>query len=127
MVQGVFFLAKISSSGFRAPGPFEGLNVNFCKNPKCANFGVAETPHRKKIAAGATPQPGDYSLVTAGKGKPQSASYSAYQPQNLAKALTIFKVAYNHCLPDAKGQTPAMKLELAKGVVALEDILYFSA
>ncbi len=52
--------------------------------------------------------------------------YSAYQPQNLAKVLTIFKVAYNYCLPDAKGKTPAMKLGLAKGVVALEDILYWS-
>lgn len=64
-------MAKISSAGLRAPGPFEGLNVNFCKNPKCANFGVPETPHRKKLAAGAAPQPGDYSLVAAGKGKPQ--------------------------------------------------------
>lgn len=69
-VQRAFFLAKISSAGLRAPGPFEGLNVNFCKNPKCANFGVPETPRRKKLAAGAAPQPGDYSLVAAGKGKP---------------------------------------------------------
>lgn len=52
--------------------------------------------------------------------------YSAYQPQNLAKVLTIFKVAYNYCLPDAKGKTPAMKLGLARGIVALEDIIYFS-
>jgi transposase-like protein len=64
-------LAKISSAGLRAPGPFEGLNVNFCKNPKCANFGVPETPHRVKAAPGATPQPGDYTLTAAGKGKPQ--------------------------------------------------------
>jgi hypothetical protein len=52
--------------------------------------------------------------------------YSAYQPQNLAKVLTIFKVAYNYCLEDSQGKTPAMKLGLAKGGVALEDILYFS-
>jgi transposase-like protein len=64
-------LAKISSAGLRAPGPFEGLNVNFCKNTKCANFGVPETPHRIKLAHGAAPQPGDYSLMAAGKGKPQ--------------------------------------------------------
>lgn len=63
-------MAKISSAGLRAPGPFEGLNVNFCKNPKCASFGVPETPHRKKLAAGAAPQPGDYALVGAGKSKP---------------------------------------------------------
>lgn len=52
--------------------------------------------------------------------------YSAYQPKNLAMVLTIFKVAYNYCLTDSKGQTPAMKLGLAKGPVALEDVLYFS-
>jgi len=68
---GGIFLAKISSAGLRAPGPFEGLNVNFCKNPKCASFGVPETPHRPKRIAGATPQPGDYMLTSAGKGKPQ--------------------------------------------------------
>lgn len=63
-------MAKISSAGFRAPAPFGGLNVNFCKNPKCANFGVPETLHRTKRAPGTPPQPGDYSLVAAGKGKP---------------------------------------------------------
>lgn len=52
--------------------------------------------------------------------------YAAYQPQNLAMVLTIFKVAYNYCLPDAKGSTPAMKMGLAKGPVALEDIIYFA-
>lgn len=64
-------MAKISSAGLRAPGPFEGLNVNFCKNPKCANFGVPETPHRPKRTSGTTPQPGDYMLTAAGRGKPQ--------------------------------------------------------
>jgi len=51
--------------------------------------------------------------------------YSAYQPQNLAIVLTIFKVAHNYCLADDEGKTPAMKLGLAKGPVALEDIIYF--
>lgn len=64
-------MAKISPSGHRAPAPYEGLNVNFCKNPKCANFGVAETLHRMKRAPGAPSQPGDYSLVASGRGKPQ--------------------------------------------------------
>ncbi|MGB7420988.1 MAG: hypothetical protein WA917_03840 [Comamonas sp.] len=64
-------MAKISSAGFRAPAPFQGLNVNFCKNPKCGNFGVPETRHRTKRAPGAPAQLGDYSLVSAGKGKPQ--------------------------------------------------------
>lgn len=63
-------MAKISSEGFRAPAPFEGLNVNHCKNPKCFNFGVPETAHRVKRTPGLDPQPGDYSLVAAGKSKP---------------------------------------------------------
>lgn len=63
-------MAKISSAGFRAPAPFEGLNVNHCKNPKCANFGVPERTHRVKRAPGAAPEVGDYSITSAGKGKP---------------------------------------------------------
>ena len=53
--------------------------------------------------------------------------YSAYAPRNLAMVLVIFKVAYNYCLTDSKGETPAMKLGLAKGPVALEDIVYFAS
>ncbi len=52
--------------------------------------------------------------------------YSAYQPKNLAMVLAIFRVAYNYCLVDSKGKTPAMRLGLAKAPVALEDILYFA-
>lgn len=51
--------------------------------------------------------------------------YSACQPRNLAMVLTIFKVAYNYCLTDASGRTPAMKLGLAKAPIELEDIVYF--
>ena len=51
--------------------------------------------------------------------------YAAYQPRNLAMVLSIYKTAYNYCLVDAKGLTPAMKLGLAKAPIALEDILYF--
>lgn len=62
---------KISSAGFNAPAPFDGINVNFCRNPKCANFGAPETPNRgKRRTTGALPQPGDYSLVASSKGKP---------------------------------------------------------
>lgn len=34
-----------------------------------------------------------------------TSSYSAYQPRNLAMVLTIFKVTYNYCLEDAKGES----------------------
>jgi transposase-like protein len=63
-------MAKISFAGLRAPDRYEGINVNFCKNPKCANFGVPETPNRPKRSAGKANQPGDYTLVAAGKRKP---------------------------------------------------------
>lgn len=53
-------MAKISSAGFRFPAPVEGVQVNFCKNVRCAAFGVPETVHRVKRAPGASPEPGDY-------------------------------------------------------------------
>jgi len=68
---GSIFLGEDFFCRFKAPAPFDGINVNFCRNPKCANFGVPETPNRgKRRTTGAPPQPGDYSLETSGKGKP---------------------------------------------------------
>lgn len=63
-------MTKISPAGFKAPAPFDGINVNFCKNPKCANFGVPESPNRGRRPSGGLFQPGDYNLVASGKGKP---------------------------------------------------------
>ncbi|WP_119740474.1 hypothetical protein [Noviherbaspirillum cavernae] len=51
--------------------------------------------------------------------------YCVYQPANLAKALEIFRIYYNYCETGKDGSTPAMRLGLAKGPVAPEDILYF--
>lgn len=51
--------------------------------------------------------------------------YSAYQPENIEKVLTIFRVFYNYCLAGKDGRTPAMRLGLAKGVTDPQDILYF--
>lgn len=51
--------------------------------------------------------------------------YSAYKPQNLARVLEIFRVFYNYCAVGEDKKTPAMRLGLARGPVALEDILYF--
>jgi transposase-like protein len=51
--------------------------------------------------------------------------YSAYNPESIVKMLGIFRVFYNYCLAGQNGQTPAMRLGLAKGKVALEDIIYF--
>jgi transposase-like protein len=51
--------------------------------------------------------------------------YSPYNPENITKLLTIFRVFYNYCLAGAGGNTPAMRLGLANRKIALEDIIYF--
>jgi transposase-like protein len=53
--------------------------------------------------------------------------YSAYNPATIVKLLGIFRVFYNYCVPGKDKKTPAMRLGLAKGKVALEDLIYFSA
>lgn len=52
--------------------------------------------------------------------------YSAYNPESIVKLLGIFRVFYNYCLAGQDKKSPAMRLGLAKGKVALEDIIYFS-
>lgn len=48
----------------RTPDEFHGIQVNYCKNPHCANFGI---PIGKKTANGTNP----YKIVASGKGMPQ--------------------------------------------------------
>lgn len=50
---------------------------------------------------------------------------NAYNPAILVKLIEIFRVYYNYCEVGDDKQTPAMRLGLAKGPVASEDILYF--
>jgi hypothetical protein len=63
--------------------------------------------------------------------------YSPYNPTIVQKLLDIFRVHYNYCKTEEKARrgpdgkplpkrTPAMKLGLAKGVIRIEDILYFN-
>lgn len=51
--------------------------------------------------------------------------YSPYNPAHLARLLEIFRVHYNYCVKGQDGQTPAMRLGLARGPVAIEKILAF--
>ncbi|APW46538.1 IS1/IS1595 family N-terminal zinc-binding domain-containing protein [Rhodoferax antarcticus] len=53
-------MSKISSAGYRFPEPFTGVQVNFCKNIKCAAFGVPETLHRVRRSKATSSQAGDY-------------------------------------------------------------------
>lgn len=51
---------------------------------------------------------------------------SAYNPEVLVKVLGIFRTYFNYCEVGQDGKTPAMRLGLARGPVAPEDIIYFS-
>jgi len=51
--------------------------------------------------------------------------YSPYNPAVIAKLLGIFRVYYSYCLAGKDKKTPAMRIGLAKGIVPLEDIIYF--
>jgi len=51
---------------------------------------------------------------------------NAYDPDHLAKLLEIYRVYFNYCEVGGDKKTPAMRLGLARGPVASEDILYFT-
>lgn len=51
---------------------------------------------------------------------------SAYNPAVLVKVLAIFRTYFNYCEVGLDGKTPAMRLGLARGPVAPEDIIYFT-
>lgn len=51
--------------------------------------------------------------------------YNAYNPGVIIKLLDIFRVFYNYIEAGKDGQTPAMRLGLAKGKRRMEDIIYY--
>lgn len=65
-------------------------------------------------------------IATASKAGSKWYGYGAYNPASIVKLLGIFRVFYNYCAAGKDGKTPAMRLGLAKGVVSLEDIIYFA-
>lgn len=50
---------------------------------------------------------------------------SAYNPEVLVKVLGVFRTYFNYCEVGKDGKTPAMRLGLARGPIAPEDIIYF--
>lgn len=62
------------------------------------------------------------SMDTAGEGI--WSGYSPYNPKIVQKMLNILRVYHNYCLKGSDKKTPAVRLELAKGIVRLDDILY---
>lgn len=51
--------------------------------------------------------------------------YSPYNPVWMIKLLDIYRVYYNYCKTGKDDETPAQSIGLAKGVIRIEDILYF--
>jgi transposase-like protein len=66
------------------------------------------------------------SITTASAANRTWYGYSAYNPENLAKVLEVFRVFYNYCKPGDDKKTPAMRLGLARAPIDLEGILYFT-
>lgn len=52
--------------------------------------------------------------------------YSPYNPAMVGKLLDIYRTMVNFVEVGKDGETPAMRIGLAKGVVTPEDILYFT-
>lgn len=50
---------------------------------------------------------------------------NAYNPAVLLKLLEMFRTYFNYCEVGQDKKTPAMRMGLARGPVAPEDILYF--
>lgn len=75
----------------RIPPEWDGLQVNFCKNPACKNFGV-----RPRDKAGATAKSDEYRLVSTGQSLPalrcKSCGESPPIKSNLAVAEEIARM-----------------------------------
>jgi transposase-like protein len=50
---------------------------------------------------------------------------NAYNPAVLVKLVEIFRTYFNYCEVGEDGRTPAMRLDLAKGPISPEDIIYY--
>jgi hypothetical protein len=51
---------------------------------------------------------------------------NAHNPGHLAKLVEVFRVYFKYCEIGKDKCTPAMRMGLARGPVAPEDILYFA-
>jgi hypothetical protein len=67
------------------------------------------------LAERAIPSAGNHGRIWNG--------YAAYRAGNLIQVLEIFRVHYNFCQCGGDKMTPAMRFGLARGPVAVEDIL----
>ncbi|MCU7805763.1 MAG: hypothetical protein KZQ92_16810 [Candidatus Thiodiazotropha sp. (ex Lucinoma borealis)] len=64
-------------------------------------------------------------LHTASSSRRVWHGYSLYNPEVVVKLLEIYRVYYNYVQAGEDDRTPAMRLGLAKGKIAIEDLLHF--
>lgn len=101
------------------------------------DFGDYDEDHKARLFLKATLHPIDRFFMsirrrlnmlkrpigTASKAGRTWYGYSAYQPANIEKLLTVFRAYYNYCLPGADGNTPAMRLGLMSRPVEPAELL----
>lgn len=51
--------------------------------------------------------------------------YNAYNPAIIIKLLDIFRVFYNYIEVGKDGQTPAMRLGLAKSNIEMDNVVHY--
>lgn len=85
---------------WRFPPTAAGIQVNHCRNPKCANFGVPPHNEAKRGSAARKPGgygPGDYRVVASGKGQPNLLCHlcaeSFPMQSNLAIAEELMRIS----------------------------------
>lgn len=150
------------NEGGQIPSEEIGIQINFCKNPECSNFGVPASSERQlrgrgnkvqdtyRIGGGVSKlrnapvlncllhgidrffmqvrrllSPMERPIRTASNSGRAWHQYSLYNPGLLGKLLAIFRVHYNYRKLGDDGQTPAMRLGLAKGLIESGEIFNF--
>jgi len=121
----------------RVPSRASGIDINFCKTPRCANFGVPVQPTAQRGQGAQNP----YTIVAYGKGIPSArcnccgvsfpiksnAGVHEEYPEQVAKIMTIYRALHNYVwIGEGKKTTPAMRLGLAEKPCGYEDVLSFS-
>lgn len=85
---------------WRFPPTAAGIQVNHCRNPRCANFGVPphnEVKRGRPTAKAPGPRPGDYTVQAHGKGLPNLVCHlcreSFPMQSNLAIAEELMRIS----------------------------------
>lgn len=104
----------------RIPLPFNGIQINFCKNPNCKNFGVPAELEGNFQGISAKPI---YNLISAAKGYPQLRCNSCFEHfpiksnQGIDEELERFKSVFDTTLqscPDVECNNHAIPISTPK-------------